>query len=155
MYPNCCARRATTSNPPGRKIWAEHGDASQSPLTIRERPLSNLKDRALISVWPFIFQTKATSIGTDRNNGLKGIISDGEKVPPSCECLFNYPNGQDGNRYTRLGESPRSQPYLVVSLILRWVPAVMSNLPRGITSFPISIEQRHPGLRPHLSYAVS
>jgi hypothetical protein len=60
MYPNYSARRAKTTSAPGRKIWAEHGEASQSPLAIRERPLSNLKSRRFIFVSPLIFQTKVT-----------------------------------------------------------------------------------------------
>jgi hypothetical protein len=73
MYFNCCARRARTTNSPSRKISAEYGDASQSPLTIREWPLSNLKNAAFVFVSAFNFQTKVTSIGAYRNIALQGI----------------------------------------------------------------------------------
>jgi hypothetical protein len=55
------------------------------------------------------------SRGTKRQTGpdgfavsaLKGIVSEGEKVLPTCEYLFNYPIIQDPNRWTVLDASPR------------------------------------------------
>jgi hypothetical protein len=99
MYSNCCRRRATTSNPPGRTIWGEYVDASQSLLTIREWPLSNLKGGAVICVWPFILQTNDLDRSVQKPCP-EGIVSDGQKSgiigrisSPVC--------GQSGNKHVQ------------------------------------------------------